>query len=129
MIRLPPRSTRTDTLFPYTTLFRSRKRQLARRGCGEDADYTGCGGAGRDGGACAHQANLAPGYGLRGDLMGPGAGGRPSGRMSPGIRLRRMPPPLFCPEGLRSEEHKSELQSLKRKQYAVSCLQKKKYIY
>src|SRR3546814_8201838 len=25
MIRLPPRSTRTDTLFPYTTLFRSRK--------------------------------------------------------------------------------------------------------
>src|SRR3546814_13780354 len=29
MIRRPPRSTRTDTLFPYTTLFRSR---LARRG-------------------------------------------------------------------------------------------------
>src|SRR3546814_16124562 len=27
MIRRPPRSTRTDTLFPYTTLFRSRKRQ------------------------------------------------------------------------------------------------------
>src|SRR3546814_1750801 len=34
--------------------------------------------------------------------MGPGAGGRPSGRMSPGIRLRRMPPPLFRPEGLPS---------------------------
>src|SRR3546814_3132014 len=29
MIRLPPRSTRTDTLFPYTTLFRSADRQLA----------------------------------------------------------------------------------------------------
>src|SRR3546814_103362 len=29
MIRLPPRSTRTDTLFPYTTLFRSRPRPLA----------------------------------------------------------------------------------------------------
>src|SRR3546814_4180731 len=28
MIRRPPRSTRTDTLFPYTTLFRSRRRQL-----------------------------------------------------------------------------------------------------
>src|SRR3546814_3752019 len=28
MIRLPPRSTRTDTLFPYTTLFRSCERQL-----------------------------------------------------------------------------------------------------
>src|SRR3546814_9976797 len=34
MIRRPPRSTRTDTLFPYTTLFRSaaRRRPLARRG-------------------------------------------------------------------------------------------------
>src|SRR3546814_11380345 len=32
MIRRPPRSTRTDTLFPYTTLFRSRERDLARRG-------------------------------------------------------------------------------------------------
>src|SRR3546814_12623830 len=30
MIRRPPRSTRTDTLFPYTTLFRSRKRYLYR---------------------------------------------------------------------------------------------------
>src|SRR3546814_2991821 len=28
MIRRPPRSTRTDTLFPYTTLFRSRRRSL-----------------------------------------------------------------------------------------------------
>src|SRR3546814_5556049 len=32
MIRRPPRSTRTDTLFPYTTLFRSRLRRRARRG-------------------------------------------------------------------------------------------------
>src|SRR3546814_8591890 len=31
MIRRPPRSTRTDTLFPYTTLFRSRKRAAALR--------------------------------------------------------------------------------------------------
>src|SRR3546814_11032307 len=30
MIRRPPRSTRTDTLFPYTTLFRSRRRDRAR---------------------------------------------------------------------------------------------------
>src|SRR3546814_6663575 len=34
MIRRPPRSTRTDTLFPYTTLFRSTARQVARR-CAE----------------------------------------------------------------------------------------------
>src|SRR3546814_17813976 len=32
MIRRPPRSTRTDTLFPYTTLFRSPRRRGARRG-------------------------------------------------------------------------------------------------
>src|SRR3546814_6268684 len=32
MIRRPPRSTRTDTLFPYTTLFRSRRGKGARRG-------------------------------------------------------------------------------------------------
>src|SRR3546814_3207004 len=31
MIRRPPRSTRTDTLFPYTTLFRSLHRQVGRR--------------------------------------------------------------------------------------------------
>src|SRR3546814_5404577 len=35
MIRRPPRSTRTDTLFPYTTLFRSRHRHAARHRGGE----------------------------------------------------------------------------------------------
>src|SRR3546814_4616284 len=34
MIRRPPRSTRTDTLFPYTTLFRSARRRCARRPSG-----------------------------------------------------------------------------------------------
>src|SRR3546814_13180690 len=33
MIRRPPRSTRTDTLFPYTTLFRSRRLGRGRNGC------------------------------------------------------------------------------------------------
>src|SRR3546814_2085616 len=32
MIRRPPRSTRTDTLFPYTTLFRSRIADIVRKG-------------------------------------------------------------------------------------------------
>src|SRR3546814_8948860 len=36
MIRRPPRSTRTDTLFPYTTLFRSRGRDLAAGANGPD---------------------------------------------------------------------------------------------
>src|SRR3546814_5135287 len=33
MIRRPPRSTRTDTLFPYTTLFRSRRPGFGKDGC------------------------------------------------------------------------------------------------
>src|SRR3546814_9421373 len=41
MIRRPPRSTRTDTLFPYTTLFRSRHRDCGRR------RWRACGPAGR----------------------------------------------------------------------------------
>src|SRR3546814_16437461 len=38
MIRRPPRSTRTDTLFPYTTLFRSQQRGLAGAVAAEDGD-------------------------------------------------------------------------------------------
>src|SRR3546814_8012359 len=38
MIRRPPRSTRTDTLFPYTTLFRSRLDNRAHLG----AEHSGC---------------------------------------------------------------------------------------
>src|SRR3546814_2479542 len=41
MIRRPPRSTRTDTLFPYTTLFRSLSEADARRGRGAAADAGG----------------------------------------------------------------------------------------
>src|SRR3546814_15946170 len=38
MIRRPPRSTRTDTLFPYTTLFRSEGRAARRRRSGVSSD-------------------------------------------------------------------------------------------
>src|SRR3546814_6196754 len=100
MIRLPPRSTRTDTLFPYTTLFRSlseagpppgeeRPCLLARRGDGHPH--------------------------LAGDLP-PGAGGSLE---APEDALQRPPLP-------RSEEHTSELQSLMRISYAVFCLKKTK---
>src|SRR3546814_15256108 len=51
MIRRPPRSTRTDTLFPYTTLFRSRRdllghpgRRRTRGRCQGIAEYAGRGG-------------------------------------------------------------------------------------
>src|SRR3546814_5072367 len=106
MIRRPPRSTRTDTLFPYTTLFRS---------VGEGAESRthqlreGLDRAGFDRDAGAHCAALEP---LR-DL------GRPTAR--PGLEI------LELGGGDRSEEHTSELQSLMRISYAVFCLKKKKH--
>src|SRR3546814_9111552 len=42
MIRRPPRSTRTDTLFPYTTLFRSPPSQASHDGIPKQASMTGC---------------------------------------------------------------------------------------
>src|SRR3546814_13242607 len=54
MIRRPPRSTRTDTLFPYTTLFRSSK--AAKRGLFGRIDALG----GRLGAQCADRAIFAP---------------------------------------------------------------------
>src|SRR3546814_18581353 len=104
-IRLPPRSTRTDTLFPYTTLFRSR-RDRGRR-CGSAVD----------------------------DLLAdrrPDADAERRRRAAP-LRLERLlvlPLPeraaSACRAPLpRSEEHTSELQSLMRISYAVFCLKKK----
>src|SRR3546814_3965216 len=101
MIRRPPRSTRTDTLFPYTTLFRSvgiapaeppgaqrvvesRVHQVLVVGWLAEPSN-----AGDDGGATEHR-----------------------GRCESGIEPR-------------SEEHTSELQSLMRISYAVFCLKKK----
>src|SRR3546814_9061567 len=57
MIRRPPRSTRTDTLFPYTTLFRSeeagRNRRLRQRAEDRPEDEAGRRAARRAGGECA----------------------------------------------------------------------------
>src|SRR3546814_1570690 len=90
MIRRPPRSTRTDTLFPYTTLFRSTGRRLRRR-----ADHGG-----------RHHPTI---HGER-RALGRGAAAGSSAAL----------------DGIRSEEHTSELQSLMRISYAVFCLKKKK---
>src|SRR3546814_7363833 len=78
MIRRPPRSTRTDTLFPYTTLFRSFRLEH-------------------------HDTSVVPG------------GSQPVAQEEG----------MVGPEGARSEEHTSELQSLMRISYAVFCLKKK----
>src|SRR3546814_8885423 len=98
MIRRPPRSTRTDTLFPYTTLFRS-VRPLAQFG-----DL---------------QLDVA-GTGLPGTLSIAIALNLPPGRIA--STMRGASQHLHFS---RSEEHTSELQSLMRISYAVLCLKKK----
>src|SRR3546814_7665998 len=97
MIRRPPRSTRTDTLFPYTTLFRSvlgcpilvlpeAHSPLCERRLYLSCCHRGC-----------HGSSLCV--------------------RDPQLRFAR----------LRSEEHTSELQSLMRISYAVFCLKKKNH--
>src|SRR3546814_5230126 len=99
MIRRPPRSTRTDTLFPYTTLFRSLERHRAR-----EREIPALVGA-------------PPRHvGVAGEAVEHGA-------------LRRAHPQECRHDLLvRSEEHTSELQSLMRTSYAVFCLKKKKQV-
>src|SRR3546814_996677 len=103
MIRRPPRSTRTDTLFPYTTLFRSTDDPLSRRHRGDDE--------------------------RRDD--GEGRGNRPDAGVRQEARLRACERDADVGQRrffgvCRSEEHTSELQSLMRISYAVFCLKKKK---
>src|SRR3546814_7261377 len=99
MKRRPPRSTRTDTLFPYTTLFRSSHplKQVRHEGKGRPS-----------------QPYQPPPFFAA--SSSPGASARPSAALRWGKRPKR-----------RSEEHTSELQSLMRISYAVFCLKKKKH--
>src|SRR3546814_6501707 len=101
MIRRPPRSTRTDTRFPYTTLFRSTPPRAA----------TGCAGAQAEGGGVSQNTSHA--------VM--------AQRVEAHDSLDYFPTPPWATRALiRSEEHTSELQSLMRISYAVFCLKKKK---
>src|SRR3546814_9306199 len=106
MIRRPPRSTRTDTLFPYTTLFRSAEASplTIKLGVHEGPciavtlngrlDYFG---------TTVNMAARLQGESRGGDVV-----------LSEAVATDR------------SEEHTSELQSLMRISYAVFCLKKKK---
>src|SRR3546814_4418444 len=107
MIRQPPRSTRTDTLFPYTTLFRSE--------AGDEGDEMDVPGPRRVRGVedIFHQTIFG-----RHQLAEPRA--RALERPAQGKALGEQP------GDIRSEEHTSELQSLMRNSYAVFCLKKKK---
>src|SRR3546814_7656225 len=122
MIRRPPRSTRTDTLFPYTTLFRSSVRDRVPREWVALAEKF----------ARLYYQNVPPEDILREDrenLYGAAVGlyqfaaHRPAA--GPKIRIFN---PTHDEHGwhTRSEENTSELQSLMRRSYAVFCLKKKK---
>src|SRR3546814_5268702 len=108
MIRRPPSSTRTDTLFPSTTLFRSVR--------------------GKSGGDLSRSLRRAGRHLLEALPV-------PSEKVQIGmesLRQRDLPAAHPCERGRgqiaveRSEEHTSELQSLMRISYAVFCLKKKK---
>src|SRR3546814_6346152 len=107
MIRRPPRSTRTDTLFPYTTLFRSVKEDAGKilLGAFEPvAKPWGLDGIPED--FCFDQ--------LPEDVD----------HFAPVLEAMVKRVPIL--ESARSEEHTSELQSLMRISYAVFCLKKQK---
>src|SRR3546814_2099427 len=110
MIRRPPISTLTDTLFPYTTLFRSPARVAVLRRFRRTL-----------GGRPADQGFLRRHRRQEGAV---GQGGNARRRESR-ARLHRRHDQRDQPDG-RSEEHTSELQSLMRISYAVFCLKKKK---
>src|SRR3546814_9300089 len=103
MIRRPPRSTRTDTLLPYSTLFRSHRCRARRAGRPPSARALGAG----------------PRVRLRcRQVRGAAAAACPRDRHPESRRP-------FAGGERRSEEHTSELQSLMRTSYAVFCLKKK----
>src|SRR3546814_9893355 len=100
MIRRPPRSTCTDTLFPYTTLFRSAGSGAGWPRCDADARY-------RRAGHLVFVRALAVRHAWLAGWSGKGV-----------VRGERS-------RYTRSEEHTSELKSLMRISYAVFCLKKK----
>src|SRR3546814_3637085 len=128
MIRRPPRSTRTDTLFPYTTLFRSYYASLAAQAAGKEDVTLPCIQIAANDDAEALEISMIENM-LR---QAPDAVTQwesytrlvKEGRSVDDIAA------TFALTELRSEEHTSELQSLMRISYAVFCLQtKKKYTH
>src|SRR3546814_7995284 len=136
MIRPPPSSTRTDTLFPYTTLFRSRSRcRRCRSASGTladdvqkfDLEYQGRvrrNRAARGAGLAVAEAGRDPEAVLAADRHQHDAF-LPARHHLRQRELRRAAMLRRVVEH-RSEEHTSELQSLMRISYAVFCLKKKK---
>src|SRR3546814_1501846 len=116
MRRRQPRSTRTDTLFPYTTLFRSAFAKLMM----VEAPGSAPGSATLMPDGVYRHSRLAPAD----DNIGPC-----EGTATVGGAISTRPPPspykTACQPRRRSEAHTSELQALMRISYAVFCLKKK----
>src|SRR3546814_5487926 len=125
MIRRPPRSTRTDTLFPYTTLFRSQR--PCHRGRYSPRWRRGLR-------SCrAPRALCRRLYVRQGKIIAleqqrlVGRLGQRIGKAVAKVQARFVAALAEIEKRLsRSEEHTSELQSLMRISYAVFCLKKKK---
>src|SRR3546814_1395773 len=100
MIPRPPRSTRTDTLFPYTTLFRSKSSSLR----GFPTNFP---------------SGTTQYFSMKAITFSPLV------TVSMALQSDRHQMGFGLPFLLRSEEHTSELQSLMRISYAVLCLKKK----
>src|SRR3546814_9977653 len=126
MLRLPPISTRTDTLFPYTTLFRSLVSWGDLRIEG-DVEMTLDGGKGRFFLIGRTALALVPGVGLNPDAID--LNFVPTIRSDGGSLSLTAGYVRFDSNSFgtitKSEEHTSELQSLMRISYAVFCLKKK----
>src|SRR3546814_1141148 len=114
MIRRPPRSTRTDTLFPYTTLFRS---DIV--GVPTQRDTDGLALSSRNAYLTDQEREAAHAL--------PRALGQAAARIEKGGDIAdALNKAIAALNAARSEEHTSELQSLMRISYAVFCLKKKK---
>src|SRR3546814_5239300 len=145
MIRRPPRSTLTDTLFPYTTLFRSAihaasDTSASTRPVTLPCRHSAAGNHHRQFPEPAYSANADSSAASAPAIVTPGTVRRarawsssPASPLEPRRRGHRARVTVIAPVRriagadilLRSEEHTSELQSLMRISYAVFCLKKK----
>src|SRR3546814_5599197 len=140
MVRRPPESTRTDSLFPYTTLFRSqactlqvaefvgwqvgqqRQPDVGRRGTPRDQQR----------GVFLDVVRRQPVVGVGDEILEERPGAPRQATEESELRSRQRARPAFARQAgpprqprRRSEEHTSELQSLMRISYAVFCLKTK----
>src|SRR3546814_3411680 len=119
MIRRPPRSTRTDTLFPYTTLFRSPESAVATHYAADRRTVDLL----RGEAFFQVESDRSRPFRVRADAVTVTVTGTAFD-----VGLTDGTLSVAVSEGIveRSEEHTSELQSLMRISYAVFCLKKKK---